>query len=190
MSNFSAVSPIPLKDCTFRISAKQWGEGVKNKMKEMYHFRYEPDFPLNTCAVRRLPCCCKGPGGCEEQLLRPWELGIPPQEQKRYQRAPNCKLTPMMKDMNDWLFVSTDLLQANSDTAKAQINNVLQESLDLHVSSMKAAVISGKFGTVSNSKKERFWLVKWTGPPHQLTAPRYLTLLDNAGGTGAVRLIL
>ena len=66
ISNYNNQNPIPLKDCTFKTSAKQWGNGNKNKQKEMYEYCFSPELPLNTCAVCRLPCFCKGPGGCNE----------------------------------------------------------------------------------------------------------------------------
>ena len=87
----------------------------------------------------------------------------------------------MMKDMNDWLFISTDLVQENRDHVKAQINKVLQDSLDLHVAETKNDIVSGNFGAVSNSNKDLFWLVKWTGPPHQLIAASFVE-----GGTIAM----
>jgi hypothetical protein len=101
-------------------------------------------------------------------------LSKSPQDQERFQRPPNCKLTPMMKDMNDWLFIRTDLVQAHSDSAKSQINMVLQHSLDLHVASMSTAVKSGNFGVISSNDDEGYWLVKWTGPPHQLTMESFV----------------
>ena len=174
ISNYSAANPIPLKDCSFKIDADQWGDGQKNKLKEMYEYFFSPDLPLNQCAVRRIPCCCKGPGGCEEQMLSGWDFSKLAQDQKRFQRPTDCKLAPMMQDLNDWLFIQTDLLQGQSDNAKSQVNKVIQGSLDLHIRSMRAAVKSGNFGAVSSSDDEGYWLVRWTGPPHQLTEDAFV----------------
>ena len=170
ISNYDSQCPIPLKDCTFKTSAKQWGNGNKNKQKEMYEYCFSPDLPLNTCAVCRLPCFCKGPGGCNEQKLRPWDFSKTAQDQERFQRPVNCKLFPMMKDMNDWIFIKTELVQTNNDVAISQCNKVLNESINLRVLEIKAAIKPLHFAAIScNDKRESFWLVQWRGEPFQLT---------------------
>ena len=74
-----------------------------------------------------------------------------------------------MKDMNDWLFITTSLVQENSDKAKTQCNLVLEKSLDLHVETFHLEIKINKFGAISSGDHEPFWLDQWQGPPHQLT---------------------
>ncbi len=55
VNDYPKDDPIPVQDCVFKIDSKQWGKGTQNKIKEMSHFYYHPDMPLNTCAVRMIP---------------------------------------------------------------------------------------------------------------------------------------
>ena len=107
-------------------------------------------------------------------MLSGWDFSKLAQDQKRFQRPTDCKLAPMVKDLNDWRFIQTDLVQGQSDNAISQVNKVIQGSLDLHIRSMRAAVKSGNFGAVSSSDDEGYWLVRWTGPPHQLTEEAFV----------------
>ena len=148
----------------------------------MYEFFFSLDLPLNTCAVRRMPCCCKEPGSCNEQKNRGWDFTKSAQDQEKFQRPPNCQLTPTMKDMNNWLFISTHLQQSTNDEAKAQCNQVLQDSLKLHVREILTKIKPLQFGAIScNKKRELFLLVQWQGVPFQLTEEAFVE-----GGTVAM----
>jgi hypothetical protein len=162
---------IPLQECAFRVDPKQWGKGTKNKIKEMFHFYYHPDMPENTCAVRMIPCHCPGEGGCKDQLTLPWDLGKTARDQNRFKPAPNCELKPLLGDLNNWKFITTELVQMESDKAKKQVNVLLQMKLDQLVDTTRDNIKLLHFGAISCGDAEEFWLVEWNSHPFQLQAP-------------------
>ena len=85
--------------------------------------------------------------------LRLWDFTKTHQDQERFQRPANCKLFPMMKDMNDWIFIETELVQQHNDVAKSQCNKVLNKSINLHIQEIKAAMKPLHFGAISCNNK-------------------------------------
>jgi hypothetical protein len=174
VSNYTNENPIPIKDCTFKINPQQWGKGTKNKIKEMFHFYYHPDMPVNTCAVRMIPCHCSVEGGCKDQIMKPWDLGKSAQDQERFKLAPNCVLTPLLDDLNEWRFITPELVEGskNSNKGKRQINKLFQLSLDAHVSKIEDDIKLQGFGAISSGDdRDPFWLVQWTSKPFELQEP-------------------
>ena len=81
----------------------------------------------------------------------------------------------MMKDMNDWIFIKTELVQQNNDVAKSQCNKELNDSLNLRIEEIKAAIKPLHFGAIScNAEREFFWLVQWRGEPFKLTQQEFV----------------
>ena len=63
----------------------------------------------------------------------------------------------MMKDMNDWIFIETELVQANKDVAKSKCNKLLNKSINLRIQEIKAVIKPLHFGAIScNDKQESF----------------------------------
>ena len=113
--------------------------------------------PLNTCAVRMIPCHCAGEGGCKDQLTSTWDLGKAAQEQIRFKAAPNCELKPLLGDLNAWKFIETDLVQGASDKAKKQVNELLQMKSDQYLHTSRDNIKLLHFGAISCGDPEGFW---------------------------------
>ena len=115
VSNYDKDTPIPVKDCGFKVDPSQFGNDTKSGLAEMYHFQFHPDMPVDTCACRRIGCFCSD---CKEQSKKPWDYGKTAKEQERFKTAENCWLNPMMGDYNDWLFINVGLVLSKTDQAK------------------------------------------------------------------------
>ena len=134
VSNYSKEYPIPFKDAGFKADPVQFGNESKSGIADHYHFQYHPDLPLNTCAVRRIPCYCQP---CKEQSEKPWDYSKTAKEQDRYKTVENCIIRPMMGDYNEWKFITLDLVlskdEAKNDKAMRQVNHTLQAQLEAHI---------------------------------------------------------
>ena len=166
---YNDKSPIPFKNTTFDIKPSQWGKAkeTKNKQREHFNFRFHPDMPLNTFAARRIGCYCLVPGGCKEQLEKPWDLGKTAKTQECFKTAPNCRIGPMMGDLNDWKLIRIDM-KSQSNRAKKEVNAILQWIMSIHVKKMQQEIKKDNIGAVSLVNVKGYHLVQWTDSPFQL----------------------
>jgi hypothetical protein len=79
---------------------KDKGTHLQNGLKEMYHFYFHPGMPANTCAVRRIACCCEA---CYEQIRLIWDSSIADGDvstQPKFQRHKDklCVFAPVMQE--------------------------------------------------------------------------------------------
>ena len=138
VSNYTKEEPIPFKDCTFKAHPSQFGSEPKSGLAEHYQFQFHPDLPLNTCALRRIPCLCLP---CKAQMKTPWDYGKPAEEQARFKTPQNCIRAPLMDGLNEWKLINVDLV-TDSNKARKQVNKILQLMLDRHVERMYEAIWS------------------------------------------------
>ena len=75
-----------------------------------------------------------------------------------------------MGDYNKWVKVTTELNKRH-DTAKAQVNKILQDMLDMHVERVKLGIKSNNYGAIATQDRDAeggIWMVQWIGNPFKL----------------------
>ena len=93
---------MPAKDCAWELNKSQFNpeyppvgqNGKRGKkystkvgLKEMYHFRFVPDLPRDTVAIRRIPCLCSW---CKAMLDKPWNSKLTPSKQPMFSQVDCC----------------------------------------------------------------------------------------------------
>ena len=179
LMNFDGKNPIPFENAGFEIPKKQWGDGKRNGIHEMFQFYTHPDCPGNQAAIRRMPCYCKA---CAHQMQQPWDIHKPPEEQEKFKLREDCIYSKVMGDYHGWKFVGPELIQTKSNLAKKEVNAVIQAIIDKHVDRVRKVVKIDGFGAMSCSskKKDDFWLVQWQAKPYQL---KRATQVEGSGKT-------
>jgi hypothetical protein len=86
-----------LKDCTvgFSKEAKLSG-GTANKR---YHVYCCPGLGTGRVAMSRIPCACVA---CDNTIRLPWVVGVPPEDQLRFQSVTDCKYRKILEERNEW----------------------------------------------------------------------------------------
>ena len=108
---------MPAENCSWELNKSQFNaecppvgaNGKRGKkystkvgLKEMYHFRFIPELPRDTVAIRRIPCLCKE---CKSCLDKPWNNDLSPSKQPMFCQVMGCRMEPVMGSLNDWNLV-------------------------------------------------------------------------------------
>jgi hypothetical protein len=89
----------------------------------MYNFRTYPDLGLGRAAARRIPCGCTR---CIELLEKPWQAGVPAEEQERYKGSEKCKFWSISRGLHDWTLLT---LTAGANTNEDEIEKTMEVAL-------------------------------------------------------------
>ena len=145
-------------------------EGISS----MYNIRTDPDLGPKRAMIRRFPCLCPG---CVAKLLLPWEDGIDPQNQPRYQTPGACKFVQVFGDQNKWTFVR---LEETTESNQEESNEIQQNVLTAFSTRVAANVEVEGFGALltDDPDSEGFYIVQWTSEPYVLQEDTKLTEYD------------
>ena len=66
-----------------------------------YHVYSCYELGVETVATRRIPCNCKN---YKEQILKPWDSGLGPELQPRFQPVSNCKYKDILFEQKQVVF--------------------------------------------------------------------------------------
>jgi len=142
-----------------------FAKGFRNGLSSMYNIRADPELPLGTIAVRRIPCACDG---CCDKLKRP--IG------ERYTGiCTACKYHEVFEDTNNWTLVNVaprnDCPDEDIEEAKLIVLDSMKE---ITANEIKIGSV-GAFST-QDPTYEGFYLVEWTSLP--FASPNDQCLLD------------
>ena len=170
-SDILHYNQIPMEECKWEVPDSCWSAALKphwalsgedgendkwttqNGLKEMFHFRYHPEFPVGTAAVRRIPCLCDA---CYKQLAEPWKTFKNDWDNRDYTKQPkfqnnrDCRHFDPMDTLNDWNFVTT---KRKKGFKEEQMNIVLRDLLHERETKIMGDVTVGKLGAVLGKDK-------------------------------------
>ena len=142
-----------------------FAKGCRNGLSAMYNIRADPELPLGTVAVRRIPCACSG---CCDKLKRPIR--------ERYTGdCTDCKYRDVFEDTNDWHLVT---VAPRSDCRDEDIDEAKLIVLDSMKEITASEINIGNVGAFSTQDPtyEGFYLVEWTSLP--FASPNDQSLMD------------
>jgi hypothetical protein len=75
-------------------------------------------------AMRRISCACVA---CDNTIRLPWVVGVPPEEQLRFQSVTDCKYCKILEERNEWdiILLEVDHNRAKMDDVDAARDEVL-----------------------------------------------------------------
>jgi hypothetical protein len=114
--------------------------------------------------MRRIPCACVA---CDNTIRLPWAVGVPPEEQLRFQSVTDCKYRKILEERDEWdiILLEVDHNRANMDDVDAARDEVLV-SLS---SNIAANVEIGGYGAIVTDDENAefgYWMIEWTSEPY------------------------
>jgi hypothetical protein len=154
------VSELKYRTVGFTKEAKQSG-GTANRR---YHVYCCPELGTGRVAMRRIPCACVA---CDNTIRLPWVVGVPPEQQLRFQSVTDCKYRKILEERNEWdiIVLEVDHNKANMDDVDAARDEVLV-SLS---SNIAANVEIGGYGAIVTEDVKAdfgYWMIEWTTEPY------------------------
>ena len=132
--------------------------------KDMCHFYACKEMGVGRAAMRRVPCNCSK---CDEVIRRPWEVGVPWNEQARFDSVVGCYYSSVMEgDRNKWYLAELVAGPSSNDEDEAAMKSVVLRNITSSVCERIKVGNLGAVATVDTEAKEGYYLVEWIGEPH------------------------
>jgi hypothetical protein len=145
--------------------------GKHNGIMACYNLRTDSDLGAGLAAVRRIPCAC---AGCLAELAKPWQPGVPPEEQDRYLSSLTCSMSPIFEGLNNWQIVQ---LVKTKDTTCEDMEDAQRLVLDGVATRFSESVREDGFGAfiTDDPDSDGYYVVQWMGDPYTLQEDTELT---------------